>query len=45
MSETEGGQRILVPLGDVEEPTDPFQVTSVDITGPYFTIHEKTNTY
>jgi transposase InsO family protein len=23
------------PLGDVEEPTEPFQVTAMDITGPY----------
>jgi transposase InsO family protein len=23
------------PLGQTEEPTEPFQVTSVDITGPY----------
>jgi len=25
----------VVPLGEVEEPTAPFQVTSMDITGPY----------
>jgi hypothetical protein len=23
------------PLGQVDEPTAPFQVTSLDITGPY----------
>ena len=30
--------RIFVaPLGELDEPTAPFQVTSVDITGPYLT--------
>ena len=25
----------MAPLGDVEEPTAPFEVTSMDNTGPY----------
>ena len=37
MSEKEGRRRreFVAPLGEVEEPTAPFQVTSMDITGPY----------
>ena len=35
MSPTEGK-----PLGDVEQPTAPFQITAMDITGPYMlTLH------
>ena len=25
----------LAPLGDVEQPTAPFQITAMDVTGPY----------
>jgi len=28
-------REFVAPLGEVEEPTAPFQVKSVDITGPY----------
>jgi transposase InsO family protein len=28
-------REFVAPLGEVEEPTAPFQVTSMDITGPY----------
>ena len=35
MSETEGGQRICGPTGEVEEPRAPFLVTYFDVTGPY----------
>jgi hypothetical protein len=28
-------REFVAPLGEVEEPTAPFLVTSVDITGPY----------
>ena len=28
-------REIIAPLGDVEEPKIPFEVTSMDITGPY----------
>ena len=30
-----GNREFVAPLGDVEEPTAPFEVTSMDITGPY----------
>jgi putative transposase len=30
-----GKHEIRAPLGQVEEPSEPFQVTSMDITGPY----------
>jgi len=30
-----GGGEYTAPLGEVEEPTAPFQITSMDITGPY----------
>lgn len=30
-----GGYQYRAPLGDLPEPTEPFQVTSMDITGPY----------
>ena len=30
-----GDKTFVAPLGEVEEPTAPFQVTSMDITGPY----------
>ena len=30
-----GGGEYRAPLGEVEEPTAPFQITSMDITGPY----------
>jgi len=29
------GREYVAPLGSVEEPTVPFQVTTMDITGPY----------
>ena len=25
----------IAPLGDVEQPTAPFQITAMDVTGPY----------
>jgi len=28
-------RKFIAPLGEVEEPTYPFQITSVDVTGPY----------
>jgi len=28
-------REMIAPFGDVEEPTFPFEVTSMDITGPY----------
>jgi len=31
-----GNREFVAPLGDVQEPTALFQVTSMDITGPYF---------
>ena len=30
-----GNREFIAPLGDVEEPGIPFQVTSMEITGPY----------
>jgi hypothetical protein len=30
-----GKTEFRAPLGEVEEPSEPFQVTSIDITGPY----------
>jgi hypothetical protein len=30
-----GDREFIAPLGKVEEPTTPFQVTSLDVTGPY----------
>ena len=30
-----GGGEYRAPLGEVEEPRAPFQITSMDITGPY----------
>jgi hypothetical protein len=30
-----GGHEYRAPLGGVEEPSEPSQVTSMDITGPY----------
>ena len=32
-----GNRELVAPLGEVEEPTAPFLVTSLDITGPYLT--------
>jgi len=32
-----GSREFVAPLGEVEEPTAPFQVVSLDITGPYVT--------
>ena len=31
-----GKQEFRAPLGEVENHSEPFQVTSLDITGPYF---------
>jgi len=28
-------REMIAPLGDVEEPKIPFEVTSMDVTGPY----------
>ena len=28
-------RKFIAPLSEVEEPTYPFQVVSIDITGPY----------
>jgi len=33
--------KFIAPIGEVEEPTFPFQITSVDITGPYPTTPRK----
>jgi hypothetical protein len=33
----EKNRKIIAPLGDVEEPKISFEVTSMDITGPYLT--------
>ena len=30
-----GNREFVAPLRDVDEPTAPFEVTSMDITGPY----------
>jgi len=32
-----GNREFVSPLGEMEEPTAPFQVVSLDITGPYVT--------
>ena len=32
-----GNREFVAPLGEVEEPTAPFLVTPLDITGPYVT--------
>jgi len=29
------GREFVAPLGDVDQPSAPFEVTSMDITGPY----------
>jgi hypothetical protein len=29
------GREFKAPLGDPEEPREPFEITSCDITGPY----------
>jgi len=36
-----GKQEFRAPLGEVENPSEPFQVTSLDITGPYFVTPRK----
>ena len=36
-----GKQEFRAPLGEVENPSEPFQVTSLDITGPYFVTPQK----
>jgi len=35
MPKTKSRRKFITPLGDVEEPTYLFQITSVDVTGPY----------
>jgi transposase InsO family protein len=35
MSKTQRRTRTVAPLGDVDHPSAPFEVTSMDITGPY----------
>jgi len=39
-----GKQEFRAPLGEVEAPSEPFQVTSLDITGPYL-VTPRTNRY
>ena len=34
-------REFIAPLGEVDEPTFPFEVTSMDITGPYVTTPRK----
>ena len=34
----------IAPLGDVEQPTAPFQITAMNVTGPYMLTSRK-NTY
>ena len=34
-------QEFRAPLGEVEAPSEPFQVTSLDITGPYLVTPRK----
>jgi len=36
-----GKQEFRAPLGEVETPSKPFQVTSLDITGPYLVTPRK----
>jgi hypothetical protein len=36
-----GKQEFRAPLGEVETSSEPFQVTSIDITGPYPTTPRK----
>jgi len=31
----EGTGEFVAPLGEVQEPTAPFQLTAMDVTGPY----------
>jgi hypothetical protein len=40
-----GAHEFRAPLGDVEEPNEPFKATSMDITGPYSLTKRKTNIY
>jgi hypothetical protein len=37
-------REFAAPLGEVEEPTAPFQVTSMDITGHYPVTPRRTDT-
>ena len=32
-----GTREFVVPLGEIQEPTTPFQLTAMDVTGPYRT--------
>jgi len=34
--DAERQKEFQAPLGEVETPSEPFQVVSLDITGPYF---------
>ena len=36
-----GKQKFRAPLGEVETPSEHFQVTSLDITGPYLVTPRK----
>jgi len=36
-----GTRKFIAPLGEVEETTFPFQITSVDVTVPYPTTPRK----
>jgi hypothetical protein len=37
-----GKQEFLAPLGEIKDPSESFQVTSMDITGPYNLTPRKT---
>jgi hypothetical protein len=39
------GSEFRAPQGDPEEPTEPFQITSVDITGQYPITRSGNDTY
>jgi len=36
-------REFVLPLGDVEQPSAPFEFTSMDITGPYVLQSQKNN--
>ena len=38
-----GKHEFRAPLGEVEDPSELFQVTSIDITGPYCVTPGETN--
>ena len=45
MPDAERQKEFQAPLGEVETPSEHFQVTSLDITGPYFVTPRKKNRY